>query len=55
MATTMKQGKPRQATKLKGVYTMNPTRMIMKQGSAGARAEVTKTKVVKKPGKAKGK
>ena len=55
MATIMKQGKPKQATKLKGVYTLNPTRMILKQGSAGARAAVTRSKTIKKPGKAKGK
>jgi hypothetical protein len=55
MATTMKQGKPKSAAKLKGVYTLNPTRMILKPGSAKARAEVTKSKTIKKPGKAKGK
>lgn len=55
MASIMKQGKPKTAVKLKGVYTLNPTKMIMKQGSAQARAEVTKSKVVKKPMKAKGK
>jgi hypothetical protein len=55
MATVMKQGKPKQATQLKGVYTQNPTSMIMKQGSAKTRAAVTRSKTMKKPAKAKGK
>ena len=55
MASIYKQGKPKQATQLKGVYTLNPTKSVMKSGSERARAAVTKTKVVKKPVKAKGK
>jgi hypothetical protein len=55
MATVYKQGKPKVATKLKGVYTLNPTRMVMKSGSEQARAAVTRSKKTNKPAKAKGK
>ena len=51
----MKQGKPKQATKLKGVYTLNPTRAIMKQGSELARKAVSSNKKTSQPTKAKGK
>lgn len=55
MATVYKQGKPKVATKLKGVYTQNPTTMVMKSGSEQARAAVTRSKKTNKPVKAKGK
>ena len=42
------------ATELKGVYRLNPTRMIMKQGSEKARKAVSSGKT-KQPVKAKGK
>ena len=51
----MKQGKPKQATKLKGVYTLNSTRATMKQGSELARKAVSSTKKTSQPTKAKGK
>lgn len=51
---TMKQGGPKTAIKLKGVFTLNPTTMIMKQGSKEERKALTKTKS-NKPAKAKGK
>jgi hypothetical protein len=54
MATVLKQGKPKRATQLKGVYTLNPTRMTMKQGSAQSRKAVSSAKT-KQPAKAKGK
>ena len=47
---------------LKGVYTLNPTKMVMKSGSAKARKAVTedvpgfrKSPKTKQPSKAKGK
>jgi len=55
MASLFKQGKPKQATKLKGVYTLNPTTMVMKSGSEQSRAAVTRNKKMNKPSKAKGK
>ena len=51
----MKQGKPKQATKLKGVYTLNPTKATMKLGSELARKAVSGSKQTKQPTKAKGK
>lgn len=49
----MKQTKPKtKATQLKGVYNLNPTRMVMKAGSEQARRAVTKGK---KPTTPKGK
>ena len=51
----MKQGKPKTAIKLKGVYTLNPTKATMKLGSERARKAVTAKKQTKQPGKAKGK
>jgi hypothetical protein len=55
MASIYKQGKPKQATQLKGVYTLNPTTMVMKSGSEQSRAAVTRSKTMNKPAKAKGK
>lgn len=55
MATIYKQGQPKRAAKLKGVVTLNPTRMVMKSGSEQARAAVTRSKKTNKPVKAKGK
>jgi hypothetical protein len=51
----MRQGKPKQAMKLKGVYTLNPTKAVMKQGSEKARKAVSGSKKTKQPVKAKGK
>ena len=51
----MRQGKPKQAMKLKGVYTLNPTQAMMKQGSEKARKAVSGSKKTKQPVKAKGK
>jgi hypothetical protein len=50
----MRQGKPKQAIKLAGVYTLNPTKATMKQGSEKARKAVSSSKT-KQPTKAKGK
>ena len=55
MASIYKQGKPKTATQLKGVYTLNPTTMVMKSGSEKSRAAVTRTRTTNKPTKAKGK
>ena len=51
----MKQGKPKQATMLKGIVSLNPTQMIMKQGSLKARKAVSSNKKTSQPTKAKGK
>ena len=51
----MKQGKPKQATKLKGIVTLNPTKAIMKLGSEKARKAVSSNKKTSQPTKAKGK
>lgn len=44
----MKLGRRGQATILKGSYTMNPTKMIMKQGSSEARAAHARSAGAKK-------
>lgn len=55
MRTSLKKNKPA----LKGVYTLNPTRAVMKQGSKAARKAVATTLTTatkyNKPIKAKGK
>ena len=51
----MRQGKPGRAAPLKGVYTLNPTKAVMKQGSEKARKAVSGSKKTKQPVKAKGK
>ena len=43
------------AIKLKGVYKLNPTKAVMKQGSERARKAVSGSKQTKQPVKAKGK
>jgi len=54
----MKVGVKKKATILKGVYDMNPTKMIMKQGSkearaAHARSASSKRKQIERPVKGK--
>ena len=57
--SVMKQGKSGTAIKLKGVITLNPTKMIMKQGSKEERKALTSNnksnRSITKPVKAKGK
>lgn len=46
----MKETKPKtKATMLKGVYNLNPTKMVMKQGSEQARRAVTRKKPATQP------
>lgn len=43
------------ARELKGVYNLNPTKMIMKQGSKASRAAMSQNKKTTKPKTPKGK